>query len=45
MSLKSLVRTIVRAAPVILANAPAVIVAFKKVRKAARKQPTNPPTP
>ena len=43
MSIKSIVRTLVRAAPVILANAPAVIAAFRQVKKAAKKPPIVPP--
>ena len=39
MSLKTIIRTLVRAAPVIMANAPAVIAAVKKAKTAAKKRP------
>lgn len=39
MSLKSIVRLVARAAPVIIANAPAVIAAVRKAKDAARKRP------
>lgn len=37
MSFKSLIRTLVRAAPVIAAHAPAVIAAARAVRRATKK--------
>jgi len=43
MSLKSIIRLVVRAAPVIAANAPAVIAAIRQVKAAAKKPPTNIP--
>lgn len=37
MNLKSIFKTIVRAAPVIIAHAPAVIAAVRDVKRAAKK--------
>jgi hypothetical protein len=37
MSLKSILKRVVKAAPVIIANAPAVIAAAKQVKKALKK--------
>jgi hypothetical protein len=45
MSFKSIIRTLKRAAPVILANAPAVIAAFREVKKAAKRPAGAPPKP
>jgi len=45
MSLKSLLKTLGKALPVVLANAPAVIGAVKDVAKAVKKTPKAPEAP
>jgi hypothetical protein len=42
MKLKSILKRVAKAAPMIIANAPAVIAAAKEVKKALKKPKTSP---
>lgn len=41
MNLKPIFKAIVRAAPMIAANAPAVIAAFREIKRATRRPPVK----